>query len=169
MPNGGQRAQACWIHAKKCNVGIFVLRKQSEVGQMRRVRHRWCTFSLRTLLVGMLAVGCGLGWLLHERRRIAERRDTLEAACRAWSYDHDRQPAWRELLLGNDWPIYADFAEIGPSDRTTDIALTWLDDMPRLKMLSINNCPNITDDGVAHLASLTHLFWLDISVHADYR
>jgi hypothetical protein len=56
-------------------------------------------FSLRALLALMLLIGCGLGWLVHERRQIAQRPWSLEAARFGPLPGYEfSQPAWREWL-----------------------------------------------------------------------
>jgi lipopolysaccharide export system protein LptC len=41
-------------------------------------RRRWLQFSLRTLLVLMLAFGCGLGWLGMKVKQAGEQREAVE-------------------------------------------------------------------------------------------
>ena len=65
-------------------------------------------FSLRSLLLATLTIGCALGWLMHERRLIAERRAVLEAAGFLVDpfFNEELQPRWHRWLFGDDWPNY---------------------------------------------------------------
>ncbi len=74
-------------------------------------KRRWLQFSLRTLLVLMLAFGCGFGWLAMKVKQAREQ----EAAVRAIQelgglvlYDNSLKrtgpaPAWLQKLLGDDF------------------------------------------------------------------
>jgi hypothetical protein len=42
-------------------------------------RRRWLQFSLRTLLVLMLVLGCGLGWLAYKIKAAREQRAAVDA------------------------------------------------------------------------------------------
>ena len=42
-------------------------------------RRRWLQFSLRTLMVLMLVLGCGFGWLAYEIKMVREQREAVTA------------------------------------------------------------------------------------------
>jgi len=70
-----------------------------------QARRRWFQYRLRTLLVAMLVISLGMGWVIKERRRIAERREVLETAGLFANAKYE-QPAWRTMMLGDDWPAF---------------------------------------------------------------
>src|SRR5438445_747985 len=109
---------------------------------------RWFQFRLRTLLLLMLVVSVALGWLVHERRTIAERRKAL---VRIGPYIFDPagqppQPTWRLWLLGDDWPRYAVVIECD-SPQVTDAELVYFEGLTELRMLLLPGT-KVTDAGV---------------------
>ena len=54
-------------------------------------------FRLRTLMVSMLVISIGFGWLFRERRRIAKLREVFDNGAWAWAPDEARH------LNGTKW------------------------------------------------------------------
>ena len=52
----------------------------SEPKQAGKRKRRWYQFSLRTLMLGTLVVGCGLGPIADERQKVAKQRAVVEAS-----------------------------------------------------------------------------------------
>ena len=136
-----------------------------------RQKRRLLTFSLRSLIVLVLAIGCGLGWIMHERRRIAQRREALETlgltASPIWQATYGRhpvQPAWREWLLGDDWPEYAtEVFSVGSSGSGSDARSRYLADLTDVRYLDAGGCAEIHDAGLAYLKNLRLLEELHLS------
>lgn len=120
-------------------------------------RHR-LQFSLRALLGLMLLVGGVLGWLLHERRWIAERRQSLEAAGFVASSFVELQSEWDTWLWGNNWPHYANAIDAPPT--VDDDALARLAGLESLAVLDLADCHSVTDSGLSHLRNLPRLTYL---------
>ncbi len=97
------------------------------------------------MLVCLLVFASGLGWLSHERRRVALRREFFDA----WfNQGDDNQPQWHKWLFGDDWPAYAKGLET--RKYLDDSVLEPLRDLPQLESLSLSGS-NITDAGLASL------------------
>lgn len=119
-------------------------------------------FSLRTLLLATLAIGSTLGWVLHERRRIAARRTAIEAAG-----FHDLgytvpfpQPEWHKRLFGNDWPNH--LPDLSAPYDVTDSQVTALAGLNQLRSLSISGSANVTDTACLTIGTLDGLESLDL-------
>jgi hypothetical protein len=128
---------------------------------------RWFQYRLRTLLIVMLVVSLGMGWVMKERRRIAARRDALKTA----GFDElfipnvllkprwrEHQASWSIILLGGNWPEFA-MAISCRSDGTTDADLVHLVELTQLQELHLSGT-RVTDAGLMHLRRLTQLQWL---------
>jgi hypothetical protein len=120
-----------------------------------QTRRRRFQFRLRTLLVVMLVVSLGMGWVMKERLRIAERRETLMAAGFYWSISRTTQPSWHRILYGEDLP---EFTSVMNGRDVADAELAHLQGLTRLQRLYVNG-DAITDEGLAHLQGLSQLQW----------
>src|SRR5947209_6373548 len=117
-----------------------------------RCRRRWLRFSLRTLLLLVLILGVGLGWLGNVIIRVRHQRQIVAgigAAGGQVAYDYRRYlgligdhhnyspppgPKFINVLFGNDVFAYVDGVYIsGP--RVTDADLLCLAELPRLQEL----------------------------------
>jgi hypothetical protein len=147
-------------------------------------RRRW-SFSLRTLLIGVLVISGGLAWLTNARWRIAQRRQAL-ARCMWISPIADGEPRWRVWLLGEDWPMFIDHLELrgdsltdktlielaglknlrslelSGSSKLTNQGLAKLQQLPALRELNLHDCERIGDPGLKHLAALGKLEALEL-------
>ena len=97
-------------------------------------RRRWLQFSLRTLLVLMLAFACGFGWLAYKIERAREQREAVVAIeelggiadCGPTSGGMIRTAvAWVGKLLGED--LFVDVRAVSLDDtQVTDAGLKHL-------------------------------------------
>ena len=127
-------------------------------------RRRWLQFSLRTLLVLMLALGCVCGWLASKIKRAREQREAVKAI-EELGGRVDWKPAsggmirtaaaWVGKLMGEDWSV-----DVGAVYLTgtpvTDAGLEHLRGLTQLQLLSLDST-RVTDAGLAHLRGLTQL------------
>jgi hypothetical protein len=140
----------------------------------RRTRWRWphIRISVRGLMVLVLILGGGLGWLVH---RAQVQRHAVAAIGRAggrvtydWEWANGRrvpnaQPRWPRWLvdrLGVDYfgnVVVADFrgTQVGDAD------LAHLEGLTGLRVLSLRDT-RVGDAGLAHLKGLTGLQNLDL-------
>jgi hypothetical protein len=129
---------------------------------MTNLRQCWFAFSLRTLFVGILLIGGGLGWLGRERRIVRDRLFFLERLSNleppmSYSEDCTAPLSWRCLYL-NDVDVVlfncygpalpashdAALAELFPNCRVIlhpDPSERW-SQFPARPLLT---CPNCTD------------------------
>ncbi|MCY2990029.1 MAG: hypothetical protein NTY19_19470 [Planctomycetota bacterium] len=120
---------------------------------------RWFQFSLRTLLVLMLAVGCGFGWLDSRIKTTRDEREsikTIHELGRCVSYMStsgdlvQTSVAWVGKLLGEDLS-YLDVVGVDLRDtQVTDAGLEHLRGLTQLIFLDLANT-QVTDKGVAEL------------------
>ncbi len=123
---------------------------------------RWrFQFSIRSLLVMVVAVALPCSQLAVEMKRAAEQREAVDGIgkfCEAVVYDHQLMqqgppgPPWLRRALGDDFfarVAYARFegtdAELVPVKSFTDLQELQLDD------------PRVTDGGLSYIEGLTHL------------
>lgn len=120
-------------------------------------RRRWFQFSLRTMLVLMLAFGCGFGWLGMKVKQAREQREAVKAIEKLGgrvgsSGDMIRTPvAWVGTLLGEDLPVNVtgvDFRK--PQVQVTDAGLAHLRGLTKLQSLGLSRA-QVTDAGVNEL------------------
>jgi internalin A len=122
---------------------------------------RWCTFSLRALILVVLVIGAGLGWRVSraqtQRRAVAQ----ILAAGGTVSYDYEFNgeypykpgtpwgPAWLRSRIGDEY-----FQEVTAvsfwDDRATDDALRAVTQLDRLLEFELHGT-NVTDAGLADL------------------
>jgi hypothetical protein len=127
-------------------------------------RRRWLQYSLRTLLVLMLVLGCGLGWFAHKVQRARAQRKAA-AAIKAVGGRLLYAPvsgagvrtavAWVGKLLDEELSgdvIGGDLAET----LITDAGLEHLWGLTQLRALSLAGA-QVTDAGLGHLRGLTQL------------
>lgn len=122
--------------------------------------------SIRALMALVLALGGGLGWLVH---RAQVQRDAVATILRAGgrvSYDWQwnsgwpvakgkpRWPGWLVDRLGPDY--FADVTRVDLGARGTDDVLARVGHLSRLQSLDVMGS-TVTDAGMAHLDQLTRL------------
>jgi hypothetical protein len=133
-------------------------------------------FSLRTLLVAMLILGCGFGWFTRETRR-AKRQQEAVTHFRGLrghaSYDYQvtsegewsgkTNPPWPKFLrdlVGDDFLCHIKRVSLH-SLFAGDDDFQALSSFPRLTDLRVN-VRFVTDEGLSHLKGLKELKHLDL-------
>jgi hypothetical protein len=133
-------------------------------------RRCWLQFSLRTLMVLVLVVGAGLGWLAHENHRARTQREAVKAIEKLGGRaEYEARSggclaaaiAFGGKLLPHDWLV--DVYGVSLADmQLADAELAHLQGLQQLKWLALNNT-SITDAGLAHLRGLTELEQLTLA------
>jgi hypothetical protein len=126
-------------------------------------KRRWLQFSLRTLLMLMLAFACGFGWLAYKIERAREQREAVKAIeGLGGSVDYGAESGgmvaslWK--LLGED--LSANVTGVTfTGAQVTDAGLANLRGLTQLKFLDLGSTRG-TDAGLEHLQGLTQLDWL---------
>jgi hypothetical protein len=139
-----------------------------------RRRRRWPRWSVRTLLLLIGAVACGLGWIVP---RAGEQRRAVQAILSRggtviYDYQYDAwrngrvpkrpfwRPAWTENILGDDYfsKVVLVGLDVGLHNgvAVTDADLVPVARLPDLQYLYLGG-GRITDDGLKHLGKLTEL------------
>lgn len=147
-----------------------------EPGKVRS--RRYLRYSLRSLLVVATVVGILLGYKVNQvsRQRIAVRALLTERAIIIFDYQLDAAqasvpgPSWWRSWLGDDFFAHVQMVSFlvpfmgGPtSDNITDELLVHLRSLPRLEVLILEDCDQITDAGLRHLTGLRQLRELRLS------
>jgi hypothetical protein len=133
-------------------------------------RRRWTLrFSLRSLLLATLILGCGFGWLAAELQRAKRQKDAVAHirgvrghATYAHQLDPERDWPGARLLraaCGNDFLGHVHRVSI---HHARDQDLDYLSSLSRLRDLRLNS-RHITDVGLSHLRGLNNLERLDLS------
>jgi Leucine Rich Repeat (LRR) protein len=132
----------------------------------RKGKRRWWQFSLASLLLLMTALALSLGFWTDSARRqermvqwVEEREGTV-----VYGYEDlfsgkgdPPGPAWLRNWLGIDYLDYVQAVKIENESVTDADLAAFSKDLPRLKYFMIGHAPNVTDAGIAHLASLHDL------------
>jgi hypothetical protein len=129
-------------------------------------------FSMRGLLVLILALGVGLGWLVH---RAQVQRDLVNAIQRAggqiwydWQFKDGRIVSngvppglkWLVEVLGVDY--FADVTVINESQGIADKELAQIGSLSKLERLNLNGS-TVTDAVLADLSGMTNLEFLGLN------
>jgi hypothetical protein len=150
------------------------------IAELVKKPRRWFSFSLRTLLIVVTLVGCGMGWVgmkVQEARRQQAAVRAIEDLGGEVQYDYEFDskggalpnpalpgPAWLHFLLGDDFFRDAhDVLLLGP--QVTDTSLEHLRWLTKLQSLCLN-VAHVTDAGLERLKGLTQLRGLDLR-HTD--
>ncbi len=131
-------------------------------------RRRWFQFSLRSLLLMMLVVGCGLGWLTMRRsqskqawKRIADAEE-LGISFNVIYHSDSRGPQkslqeeWLDEWLWVTFPVASDSAKMSFSE-DPQAAVQELRKYPHLKDLELAHIDNFTDEHLACLSDFKNL------------
>jgi len=133
------------------------------------LRKRWWhrfRFRLRALMIAVLILGGGLGWIVHRAQIQKEAVAAIEKAGGSilydWQYKNGRpfpsgKPRWPNWLvdrLGVDYFGNAVFVFL--PEQGSDAELARVGDLSRLETLWIRS-PSVTDAGMAHLMGNTGL------------
>ena len=131
-------------------------------------RRRWLSFSLRALLLAMLLIGGGLGWVLHIVRQQGIAVAALEKMGCQVDYAFEEQLTalgqLREILTDDD--PRSVFAVTGSGSRVTDEGMARLRGLTQLKYLSLIDA-HVTDAGLTHIRNLTQLTRLELARSRD--
>jgi hypothetical protein len=121
---------------------------------------------LRTLIVLVLVIGAGLGWIVREARI---QRDAAAAIARAggsvlydwqWNNGHfirNGKPSWPKWLLDLVGLDYLGNVVSAVVRDATDADLLQVGHLSQLKALFIEGTSQVTDRGLVHLERLTRL------------
>ncbi len=142
-------------------------------------RRRWFQFSLRTLLIVVVLIGCGMGWL-GPKVYNARRQRAVVAAIRqlggkvAYDYEFNAQgepapnlesprKAWLHALVGDDFvgSVYEVSFDDPANHPLSDADLKLVGELTQLRTVGLSGIP-ITGAGLEHLKGLTQLKQLDI-------
>ncbi len=138
--------------------------------------HQWrrlLRFSVRGLIVVVLVIGAGLGWLVHEAHVQRDAVVGITAAGGSVFYDWERTndvwisggkpsgPRWLVDWLGVDFFGRVTEVNLG-SSRLPDQALVEVGRLNQLQMVWVFDA-SFTDAGLVHLKGLTNLSVLGLS------
>jgi len=139
---------------------------------IRRSRRSYRRFSVRGLIVLVLAIGGWLGWIVRSAR---VQREAVAAIQRAggwvwydWQYDHGRfipagkpwAPGWLVDRLGDDYFGHVVYAAV--NEGGSDAVLSHIGHLSRLEDLELVMAP-VTDDGLSRIRGLNNLRRLSIN------
>ena len=129
-------------------------------------KRRWFQFSLRTLLLFVLAVSIGYSWFAVKLRQARAQRKAVAAIeeLGGWvDYDRDLDetgkyiPGWLRRLLGDDFFAPVNDVSLSMCEGVTDSQLARLiGSLPKLERLYLDGT-SITDSDLVHLKHLTGL------------
>jgi internalin A len=132
---------------------------------------RYLRFSVRGLIVLVLAIGLGLGWLVRNARIQREAVAAIERAGGSVSYDWEWNnetsipggkpwaPIWLMDLIGVDY--FGHVTTVRLSRFETSSIFSQIGRLARLQRLRLV-APSFSDAGMAHLNKLTELTSLDL-------
>jgi hypothetical protein len=135
---------------------------------------RYLRFSVRGLIVLVLVIGTGLGWVVHEAH---VQRDAVAAIVKAggsvqydWGWSNGNgiraaepwAPRWIVDRIGADYFGHVTNVSFSSSPTRIDAVLNPVARLTRLEVLFLN-CPCVSDAALAHLNGLTNLSVLALS------
>ncbi len=136
----------------------------------RRPWWRYLRLSLRALIVLVLLIGGGLGWMVHRAR---VQREAVAAIERAgdkgwydweWSDGHPNpsgQPRWPKWLVDRIGVDYFGHVSAVFTRRASDRELAKISNLGQLECLLIGGS-SVTDAGLAHLEGMSRLQALNL-------
>ncbi len=138
-------------------------------GPASRPWRRFLRFSVRGLMVFLMAVGVGLGWIVHQahvqRDAVAAIKETGGAVRYDWEFRNCKAlpggkpwaPRWLVDLVGVDYFGHVTAAVAHHmSLATTDAVIAQVGRLTRAESLNIHDSP-LSDSGLMHLKGLTNL------------
>jgi hypothetical protein len=129
---------------------------------------RFLRFSVRGLIVLVLVIGGGLGWIVREARI---QRDAVAAIARdggkvfydwEWRDGHTvpggkpPAPSWLADLIGVDYFGHVTYAWLSSTSNPLDAVLAHVGRLTRVQFLVASRAP-VSDSGLLHLKGLTEL------------
>jgi hypothetical protein len=142
-------------------------------GPASRPWRRYLRLNVRGLIVLVLVIGAGLGWIV---RQAHVQRDAVAAITRAGGsvmYDWEWRdayhtpggkpwaPRWLADLVGVDYFGHVTYVSLNSSSTATDASIAQLGLLSRLQVLDLDKS-SVSDAGLAHLTGLTNLSLLDL-------
>jgi hypothetical protein len=134
---------------------------------------RFLRFSVRGLIIFVVVLGAGLGWIV---RQAHIQRDAVAAIRKAggrvsynWEWDPGKSiqagrpwaPSWLVDLIGVDFFGHVTSVDLTGSSMTTDAMLAEVGRLNQLQQLSVHT--SVTDAGLVHLKGLTNLSSLGVA------
>jgi hypothetical protein len=140
--------------------------QSSHASWRRRLR-----FSIRALVVVVLCLGGGLGWIVYRARVQHRSVDAIQRMGGSALYDWQFKsgpvrdgapwaPSWLIERIGADYFQYVTYVYL-PNARSSE-GLACIGQLDRLEMLMLGG-PAVSDDGLTHLTGLTNLEVLYLS------
>jgi hypothetical protein len=135
-------------------------------------RWRYVRFSIRGLIILVLVIGCGFGWIVRmariQRDAVAAIENTGGHAWYDWEETNRESdahappwwPAWLVERVGVDYFGHVVAVGVG-STKGSDADLAQVGRLGRLEQLSLNGT-SVTDSGMTHLKGLTGLKLLEL-------
>jgi hypothetical protein len=133
-------------------------------------RKTWLRFSIRTLLVAITVIACGLGWVMYERGKMAEAFAVVQRHGGSLNIDIggdlqaspekdallESRPAILRWVFGDVWP--SDIGQIHFSDESdfADEDLAMLVRFRKVKIVTLQKT-KVTGPGLVHLHELPDL------------
>jgi internalin A len=135
-------------------------------------RRRWLRMSVRGLIILVLVIGAGLGWIVRrahvQRDAVAEIKKAGGSVFYDWEWKNGMPiqlgipwtPRWLTDLVGIDYFGHVTAIWLARSSTASDSAIAQVGRLTRLRYLSLHG-PSVGDSALAHLTGLTDLSWLD--------
>jgi internalin A len=143
-------------------------------GPVPRTWRKYLRFSMRGLIVLVLVIAAGLGWVVRSARIQREAVVAIIGVGGLVRYDWEGSiangspaaqswaPRWIVDLIGFDYFGQVTAVVLSPSSKATDAAIVQVGRLSHLKLLKLNGS-SLSDAGLAHLKGLTNLSVLDLS------
>jgi hypothetical protein len=138
---------------------------------------RLIRLSLRMLMLLVLVLAGGLGWVVHRARVQRDAVAAIEKTGGRVVYHWQKTPAgttavtnlkaeppWPKWLVGHlgvDYFGHVELAFLG--EHATDDTMAHLGRLPRLEGMTVRRGSGVTDAGVAHLRDLVELNTIDLN------
>ena len=140
---------------------------------------RFLRFSVRGLIVFVVVLGAGLGWIVRQahiqRDAVAAIRKAGGTVSNDWEWNYSMwkdgksirggkpwAPRWLVDLIGTDFFGHVAVVDCRGASTATDATLAHVGPLNRLQWLTVNHA-SVSDAGLVHLKGLTNLsvLWLD--------
>jgi hypothetical protein len=134
---------------------------------------KYLRFSVRGLIVVVLVIGAGLGWIVHEahvqRDAVAAIQKSASSVGYCWTYwdgyastaREPWAPRWLVDLIGVDYFGHVTAVWLNSLSYAPDAALEHVGRLTRLQKLYLDSA-SVTNVGLAHLKGLTNLTYLQL-------
>ncbi len=145
-----------------------------QVKPVSRSSRRYLRFSVRGLIVLVLVIGAGMGWIVREAHIQRDAVAAIKNAGGVVSYDWEwsngksilggkpRAPKWLVDLIGVDYLSHVTTVRLNTSSASPDAAIAHVGRLTRLQSLDFDGS-SIGDAGLAHLKGLSKLSVLRLS------